>query len=66
MQKIRYLRPWMKTVGALDKMMEDIKNIHYIMFDQFEEIQCLNECVEQEDFRGNISQFMWSKLPTCM
>ena len=65
MQQIRYLRPWNKIVGTIGKMMEDIKYIHYIMFDQFEEIECLNECVEQDDIRSIISQFMCSKLPTC-
>ena len=62
-QKIRYQASW-DIVGTVDEMMKNIKKIHYIMFDQFKEIECLNEYVEEEDIRGIISQFIWDKLPT--
>ena len=63
-QKIRYHRPWRKTVGDVKKMMKAIKRIHYIMFDQYEEIKAMNQYVENEDIAGIISEYAWLELPS--
>ena len=62
--EIRYQIPWSNIIGTVDKMMKAIRNIHYIMFDQFKEIECLNEFVKEKEIREIISQFAWIKLPT--
>ena len=62
--KIRYQRPWRKTLGSVQLMMKGIRRIHYIMFGQYEEIKGLNECIDNENIRSIIAEFAWTHLPS--
>ena len=61
---LKYNVRWKKIFGSEDIMMKEIKGIYYIMFDQYEVIQSLNENMNDNDICGVISEFVWTKLPT--